>query len=227
MPKKSKDPAFLFYPSDWIGGTMGMSFEEKGMYIELLMMQFSRGHMTPHMIGQVVGQNWDKISHKFTQDENGLWYNERLELEKKRRKAFTDSRKNNLKGSNQHSNKSGHMGGQVTNHMVNENVNTNTGSVEGGAGGRMKPPEEKECITYLEEKFCDNLTRSEIEKIPSQFIDYYDSVGWIVGRNRKPMQNWKTALNNWVRNIIEKNEKGRKIGRNTEESLRRTLDTDF
>jgi len=25
----SKDPAFLFYPNDYIGGTMGMTFEEK------------------------------------------------------------------------------------------------------------------------------------------------------------------------------------------------------
>ena len=41
----SKDPAFLFYPADYIIGTMGMSFEEKGAYMELLMMQFSRGHM--------------------------------------------------------------------------------------------------------------------------------------------------------------------------------------
>ena len=34
----AKDPAFLFYPGDWIGGTMGMTFEEKGAYMEILMM---------------------------------------------------------------------------------------------------------------------------------------------------------------------------------------------
>jgi len=37
----AKDPAFLFYPNDYIGGTMGMTFEEKGAYIELLMLQFN------------------------------------------------------------------------------------------------------------------------------------------------------------------------------------------
>jgi hypothetical protein len=57
---KGKDPAFLFYPNDWIGGTMGMTFEEKGAYMELLMMQFNRGHMTSHMIAQTVGQLWVK-----------------------------------------------------------------------------------------------------------------------------------------------------------------------
>jgi uncharacterized protein YdaU (DUF1376 family) len=53
----AKDPAFLFYPNDWIGGTMGMTFEEKGAYMEILMMQFNRGHMTSHMVGQTVGQD--------------------------------------------------------------------------------------------------------------------------------------------------------------------------
>jgi uncharacterized protein YdaU (DUF1376 family) len=49
----AKDPAFLFYPNDYIGGTMGMTFEEKGAYIELLMLQFNRGHMDGHMIGHM------------------------------------------------------------------------------------------------------------------------------------------------------------------------------
>jgi len=124
----AKDPAFLFYPNDWIGGTMGMSFEEKGAYIELLMMQFNRGHMTTHMIGQVVGQIWDKIKHKFIQDEQGNWFNERLELEKEKRKNFTKSRRNNISGNNQHKkqkNNVAHMDGHMTTHMENENENVN------------------------------------------------------------------------------------------------------
>ena len=55
----AKDPAFLFYPNDYIGGTMGMTFEEKGAYIELLMLQFNRGHMTTHMIGHMENVNID------------------------------------------------------------------------------------------------------------------------------------------------------------------------
>lgn len=119
----AKDPAFLFYPNDWIGGTMGMTFEEKGAYMEVLMMQFNRGHMEGHMIGQVVGQIWDKIKDKFVQDAEGKWFNVRLEEEKNKRKTFTDSRKNNLTGKNQHTKKSGHKRGHMTNHMENENVN--------------------------------------------------------------------------------------------------------
>ena len=116
----AKDPAFLFYPGDWIGGTMGMTFEEKGAYMEILMMQFNRGHMTSHMIGLVIGQLWDNIKDKFEVDDKGLYYNARLDLEKENRKKFTASRRNNLSGNNQYTKpikKSGHM----TSHM--EDVN--------------------------------------------------------------------------------------------------------
>ena len=115
----AKDPAFLFYPNDYIGGTMGMTFEEKGAYIELLMLQFNRGHMDSHMIAHCVGQLWLRIKSKFIQDENGLWYNERLDIEKTKRKAFSESRRNNIKGKNQHT--KAHM----TSHMENEDENVN------------------------------------------------------------------------------------------------------
>lgn len=113
----AKDPAFLFYPNDWLGGTLGMTFEEKGAYMELLMLQFNRGHMTKDMIGQTVGQLWVKLEDKFRMDDNGLWFNERLELEKEKRKQFVSSRVNNKKGKNQYS----HMNGHMTSHMDNEN----------------------------------------------------------------------------------------------------------
>jgi len=123
----AKDPAFLFYPGDWLGGTIGMTLEEKGAYMELLMMQFTRGHMTTHMIGQTVGQLWVKIQDKFVQDDKGLWYNVRLDVEKEKRKNYVDTRKNNVSGSNQHQKKkvifSGHMDGHLTSHMENRNDN--------------------------------------------------------------------------------------------------------
>jgi len=121
----AKDPAFLFYPGDWLGGTMGMTFEEKGAYLELLMLQFNRGHMTSHMIGQTVGQLWDKLQDKFEQDTNGMWFNERLDVEKTRRKTFTESRKNNINGKNQYNNNEAHIIGHMTSHMENENRNIN------------------------------------------------------------------------------------------------------
>ncbi len=122
----AKDPAFLFFPGDWLGGTMTMTYEEKGIYISLLMLQFNNGHMTLHMmahyIGHMFNQFWDKYSCKFITDEQGLYFNVKLDEEKKRRKAYTDSRSKNKEGKNQftkNKKKSGHM----TSHMENGNRN--------------------------------------------------------------------------------------------------------
>jgi len=146
----AKDPAFLFYPNDWIGGTMGMTFEEKGAYIDLLMMQFNRGHMTTdmvaHMLGHNFGQIWVKLKDKFQQDSEGLWFNARLEEEKKRRQNYAKSRRNNLSGKNQWSKskgkKGGHKDGHMTTHMENENENENINeNKKGGKGGKRSPVE--------------------------------------------------------------------------------------
>lgn len=119
-----KDPAFLFYPNDYIGGTLGMSFEQKGAYIELLMTQFNRGHMTYHMIGQVLGQSfelWETLLDKFKTDTDGRFYNDRLEIEQNKRKHYSDSRKNNRLGLNQYSKTEEDICGHMTSHMENEN----------------------------------------------------------------------------------------------------------
>ncbi len=132
----AKDPAFLFYPNDWLGGTLGMTLEEKGAYLELIICQFNSGHMTSHMAGRMVGQLFGQIQDKFKKDENGLWYNERLDLEIEKRNSFINSRKNNLKGFNQHK-KRAHMEGHMTSHMENENENI---IKKGGVGENIKPP---------------------------------------------------------------------------------------
>ena len=147
----AKDPAFLFYPNDWLGGTMGMSFEQKGAYMELLMLQFNRGHMTSHMIGQTVGQIWDGIQDKFTKDENGCWYNERLEVEKSKRKSFTASRVNNRIGKNQYTKNGGHM----TSHMENEdsilNIVKNKKNEKSKFSGNFKSQGEEFFLNRVEE----------------------------------------------------------------------------
>ena len=101
--------------------------------------------MTTHMIGQTVGQLWDNIKDKFVQDDEGRWYNERLEEEKSKRKKFVKSRNNNLSGKNQYTKQeekqSGHMGGHMTNHMENENEDVNVNTIKGGYGGKSNDVE--------------------------------------------------------------------------------------
>jgi hypothetical protein len=147
----AKDPAFLFYPNDWLGGTMGMTFEQKGAYMELLMLQFNRGHMTEHMIGQTVGQIWDGLKDKFQKDKDGLWFNERLEVEKTKRKSYVTSRLNNKTGKNQYSKDGGHM----TSHMENEdgciNIVKNKTNGKQKFSGNFKAQGEEFFLNRIEE----------------------------------------------------------------------------
>ena len=195
----SKDPAFLFYPNDWLGGTLGMTFEEKGAYIEILMMQFNRGHMKESMIIQVIGSNWDYIKSKFIQDELGLWYNVRLESEQIKRKAYSESRRNNKKGKNQYSNSTydrsydQHMIG----HMENEKEDVNKDIILNKKETKKKEkniPSISEFSDYAKTIIQDfKAYEFSIENKYNAWIE----AGWKDG-NGKKIVNWKSKLNNTI-----------------------------
>lgn len=88
-----KNPAVLWYPGDYLVGTMGMTWEEKGRYVELLNLQHQKGHLN---IERLMPDCPKEVLAKFVQDEDGLWYNVRMEEEQIKRSKFVQSRKNNL-----------------------------------------------------------------------------------------------------------------------------------
>ena len=90
---KNKDPAVLFYTSDFLSGTMLMTYEQKGKYITLLCLQRESGHLTEEEMLQICGTKDPKIWAKFTLDDEGKYFNERMEKEIERRAAFTESRR--------------------------------------------------------------------------------------------------------------------------------------
>lgn len=93
----AKDPAFLFYSSDFLTGTMLFSSQEKGQYITLLSVIHQQGRLTKEEIEVVLKESASsRVLSKFKQDDSGLFYNERLETETAKRKKFTESRKNSL-----------------------------------------------------------------------------------------------------------------------------------
>ena len=94
-----KNPAFLFYTSDFITGTLFMNNEEVGAYIRVLCMQHQKGHLTEEEIKNICKKNkifLSVISH-FKQDKKGLFYNKRLDREKDKREKYSESRAKNRK----------------------------------------------------------------------------------------------------------------------------------
>ena len=97
---KSKDPAFLFYPSDFILGTYTMTDEQVGKYIRLLCLQFSKGKLTERDMLSINRNDDIYVKEKF-KCEDGLYYNERLLNETNERERIAQiNRENGSKGGN-------------------------------------------------------------------------------------------------------------------------------
>lgn len=98
----AKDPAVLWYWNDWHGGTCTLSRFLKGAYMDLLHAQFNSGNLSLEEIKTVLGSDfgsaWPTLQKKFKQDDNGLFFNERLVTESVKRKSYSKSRRDNLKG---------------------------------------------------------------------------------------------------------------------------------
>jgi hypothetical protein len=92
----SKDPAFLFYSSDFLTGVSDLTMEERGQFITLLCLQHQKGHLTKKVMQlQCHGIPTADVLAKFRIDENGLYYNERVEQEREKRAAHSVKQREN------------------------------------------------------------------------------------------------------------------------------------
>lgn len=86
----SKDPAVLWYTSDFLTGTSHFKDEELGFYTRLLAYQHQKGSLSLDFIKRSCKGNfekkWEVIKTKFVETTEGLFYNERMEIETLKRK---------------------------------------------------------------------------------------------------------------------------------------------
>jgi len=95
----SKDPAFLFYSSDFLTGVSDLTLDERGQYITLLCLQHQKGHLSDKVIKIAVGVVSPDVLAKFQQDDEGLHFNPRLEVEAFKRSEHSRKQKERaLKG---------------------------------------------------------------------------------------------------------------------------------
>lgn len=120
----AKDPAFLFYSGDFIAGVSEMTMEERGQYITLLCFQHGKGHLSLDFIKRVIPGVSEYVLAKFIQDEEGLYYNERLEYEAEKRRNYSESRRNNRKKKDMLN-----ISETYVQHMENENINININDI--------------------------------------------------------------------------------------------------
>lgn len=92
----ARDPAMLFYTKDFLTGVALLNMKERGQYITLLCLQQQLGHMSLKQMQQAVGKLSQDILDKYVQDEDGLYYNVRADLEIEKRRAHCEKQKKNV-----------------------------------------------------------------------------------------------------------------------------------
>ena len=90
----AKDPAVLFYTSDFLSGTYTLTDEQVGKYIRLLCLQHQKGKLTDKDMYRVCGTYDSEIFCKFIKEDD-FYYNKKMYDETNRRKSYTESRRNN------------------------------------------------------------------------------------------------------------------------------------
>jgi hypothetical protein len=188
----SKDPAFLFYSSDFLTGTMFMDNEQVGKFIRLICAQHQKGRLTEKDMLKICGTHDEDIFEKFALDGAGLYYNERLEQEVEKRKAYSESRRNNRKKKEDMIDTSL----SYVQHMENENENENIidnvvidKPIEEKPKRFVKPTIEQ-LEAYMEERGMNNIA--------NRFYDHYEANGWKIGKNS--MKDWKASVRTWEPN---------------------------
>ena len=95
--QKGRAPAFQFYADDFLAGTMTMTNEERGAYISLLCLQWSKGFVTELDIQRIclgMPTHCQCICQsKFEIGEDGNYRNRRLEKERDKQKERSEKQR--------------------------------------------------------------------------------------------------------------------------------------
>ena len=173
----SKDPAFLFYSSDFLTGTALMTDEQIGKYIKLLCYQHQMGHLSERDMLKICKTYDEDIFSKFEKDQDALYYNARLHQEVEKRKAYSESRRQNRTKKDMNN-----ISNSYVPHMENENINV--------ISIKNKVPSVEEFIEYA------NLSADYKFTLTAKY-EQWKADGWQDG-NGKKIKNWKTKLKSTI-----------------------------
>lgn len=96
----AKDPAVLWYYRDYLQGTEEMSWAEQGAYSRLLNKQADKGHLSIDSIKKTLKKDferlWPGMADKFITDADGNFYNERMDIEVRKRAKNSQTQKDRI-----------------------------------------------------------------------------------------------------------------------------------
>ena len=199
----SKDPAFLFYSSDFLTGTMFMTNEQVGLYIRLLCAQHQHGGRIDTNVLRTQCDsitNGSSVYSKFQHDDTGS-YSIRLDEEmKKRKEKGIKARESVNKRWNKdlYDSNTNVLRSEDENEIVNEDKTVTEIKKESPKENRFTKPTQKEISIYLSEKYP-TANQNAINTFSEKFWNHYENNGWKIGKNK--MKSWILAFSSWNETI--------------------------
>jgi DnaD/phage-associated family protein len=231
-----KDPAFLFYSSDFLSGTMLMTDEEIGQYIKLLCLQHQKGHLKEKDMLNICKTYNEDIFSKFKKDEEGNYYNERLEYEANKRKAYSESRRNNRKKKETYEKDMKNICNSYEQHMGNANANENRNINKNNSKVNDSCVNDLQVIIDFYNENIGLITPYGLE-ILSSYAEEMDQELIIlamkksVEANKRTIQYIKAILNNWskqgIKTVLDAEQEDRKFRDKNNKTEKRELVGDW
>lgn len=187
----AKDPAFLFYSSDFLSGTLTMTDEQVGKYIRLLCLLHQKGRLKEKDVLNICQRYDEDIFSKFKRDDEGLYYNEKLENVVQKRKAYSESRRKNRNSKQDQK----PVSSTYVPHMENEIVSNNTSNYSGVQFSKERPPH----APLIEDVVEHFVRQGKTQEMAIRFFNHYEGLDWMKGGT--PIVRWSffanTAIANW------------------------------
>jgi uncharacterized protein YdaU (DUF1376 family) len=209
-----------------------LSLPAQGVYIRLLAVQWRDGYITDDVVklarlcgcsAEEFAPIWAELSEKFEAVERGV-ANPRLEKDRtktdelrlKRAEAGRKGLANRWQtDSKPIANEQQTDGKQIANasqtdserEKEKEKEKEKEGEREARANSdrlpvpHFRPPTEEEVRLAMVTNH--GLSESQAKEESAKFWNYFESVGWIVGKSRSPMKNWHAAVTTWVARFRE------------------------
>jgi uncharacterized protein YdaU (DUF1376 family) len=208
----AKDPRFNFYPDNYIGGTRRMSFEQKGAYLELIILNFycfsdglpgftKEDALKALACAAACAELWIFLMPKFQTDGTYYW-SERLM--KEFIKAKSNSEKQSEKAKKRWSDAAAVPAADAYNGYGSGNGNEDGIELKGVQGeNEVKTLEEVKALVFAEPIFLSRLQDSH----PGKDYDraFAECYAYFMNRPNPPnmLWVWRQKLLTWLSNMNE------------------------
>lgn len=184
------NPAFLLYSQDFLIGCAEFTHEEIGQYFRILCYMHQKGRMKGKTISLLVGSVLDNVRLKFDVDNEGNWYNEKLELVIEERRKFVESRKIN-----------GSLGGRpkIKKPIAPPNEIEDEIVIVNEISSLVVNKRKDQILEYCR---VQGYAISEGES----FYDHYQALGWRTSAGMG-IVDWKAKMRTWHKEQIKRDEK--------------------